>query len=77
MYAKQEAGSFRGGRMCNMSEEGLHFETDSFLEPGSSIFIKLYGASSEDRAQVIWCREIVDRGLPFFKVGVKFSEPLV
>ncbi|MDZ7598237.1 MAG: PilZ domain-containing protein [Desulfobacterales bacterium] len=64
-------------RMCNASEDGLFFESDSRFAPGAQIYVMVPGSCDVDRAKVVWCREILDPDAPRYRVGATFPNTLV
>ncbi len=83
---------FYRARTFNHSEEGLYFESDFFLKPGASIYVrvdncipKTFGSSICDCgrvrslaiAEVKWCEELHSTGGFFYGVGLKYYEPAI
>jgi hypothetical protein len=64
-------------RMCNASEDGLFFEADTRLSPGTQVYVMAAGTCDLDRAKVVWCREILDPDSPRYRVGATFPKTLV
>ena len=71
-------------KMGNQSREGLYFETDRVLEPGSNVSIKMVSPEEghPEKAyymrdgQVIWCKALGDK-ISRFGVGVKILRKVV
>lgn len=83
---------FYSAKTTNHSKEGLHFELDFPLKPGTSVYIRVEDLSPEafgskgsrcrrlpslSLAQVRWCKEIHDPGGNYYKVGLKYYHPAV
>ena len=74
----QDSGNLTLVTLCNQSENGLYFETDHALQPGSNVSIKMIAPErcrSEDAyglhdGRVVWCQKIHGGGARF-GVGVK------
>ncbi len=71
-------------KMGNQSREGLYFETDRVLEPGSNVSLKMVSPEGgyPEKAyymrdgQVIWCKALGDK-ISRFGVGVKILRKVV
>ena len=76
------------GKMANYSQNGLYFESESALLPGTSILIRVQNKLDADRAyefregfrsmslgEVKWCKEFTSEGSTCYAVGVKYYEP--
>jgi len=66
----------------NFSEEGMYFETDVALKPGTKLIIKfdqpIFPKESERLTSIVqWCKELADdRGtISSFGLGVEFIKP--
>jgi hypothetical protein len=66
--------------MYNYSTQGIYFESDYALQPGSDIHIKVedqpkgshaIGADKCYKAKIKWCKEIADTDPSRFGVGVQ------
>jgi len=83
LFADNHNDRFISATMHNVSIDGMHFVSDTFLKPGSDIRVALPDEEIQDkspgificdthRAQVVWC-EKANSGTRF-KVGVRFSK---
>ncbi len=71
-------------KLCNQSRDGLYFEMDRILEPGTIVSIKLVPPENclpenpyyMRDGRVIWCQKI-DDGKALFGVGVKILRKFV
>ena len=76
------------GKMVNYSQNGMHFESESALKPGTSILIRVQnnldadgtfafeeGFRSMSLGEVKWCKEFISEGSAHYAVGVKYYEP--
>jgi hypothetical protein len=76
------------GKMANYSQNGLYFESESALKPGTSILIRVQnnldangtfefkeGFRSISLGEVKWCKEFISEGSTHYAVGVKYYEP--
>ena len=76
------------GTMTNYSQNGLYFESESALKPGTSILIRVQnnldadgtfefkeGFRSMSLGEVKWCKEFISEGSAHYAVGVKYYEP--
>ncbi len=72
----------------NYSQNGLYFESESALQPGASILIRVQKNLDADTAgnfregfrsmalgEVKWCKEFISEGSTCYGVGVKYYEP--
>ena len=76
------------GKMANYSQNGLYFESESALQPGTSILIRVQNNLDVGRAfefkegfrsislgEVKWCKEIISESSTYYGVGVRYYEP--
>lgn len=88
-------GYFNSEHYCpakavNHSPEGMYIETDLFLRPGASVYLrvdhqtpnngssgvfKCEGHPTVALAEVKWCRELTDAGDFNYGVGLKYHQP--
>ena len=88
-------GYFNSEHYCpakavNHSPEGMYIETDLFLRPGASVYLrvdhqmpnngssgvfKCKGHPTVALAEVKWCRELTDAGDFNYGVGLKYHQP--
>ncbi len=80
---KKENSYFTPAKMCNYSIDGMYFESDYAIQPGSDICIAKVksspvkcGSEVSDsyRAKVRWCKEIADSNPSCYGIGVQYSE---
>jgi hypothetical protein len=87
-YAYFSKGPYFQSFTFNNCSEGMNFRSAFFLQPGSTILIRIKnfhpdgpcrgdcrGLKSLALAEVRWCEEIVDADSAYFDVGVKYYEP--
>jgi hypothetical protein len=76
------------GRMENYSQNGLYFESESALQPGTTILTRVLKNLDADYArkvrkgfrsvalgEVKWCKEIISESSTYYGVGVRYYEP--
>ncbi len=76
------------GRMANYSQNGLYFESESALQSGTSILIRVLKNLDADNApevregfrsvalgEVKWCKEFISEGSTYYGIGVRYYEP--
>ncbi len=76
------------GKLINISDGGMSFETDAAIKPGATIFIKLETFPATDAtsfcracmrtislAEVKWCQEKFRNEISRYGVGVKYPIP--
>jgi hypothetical protein len=76
------------GQTLNYGSGGMCFQSNFFLKPGATVFIRLKGSKpngfckgvseglrSVTLAEVKWCREIHDIAVPAYSVGVRYFPP--
>jgi hypothetical protein len=78
---------YHAGRMYNYSPDGMCFVSNSPIDPGSEIMVKMefYSpiicgseACENYRAKVVWCREVKDVYASYYgkyEVGVNYLRP--
>ena len=84
------SGHYCSARAVNHSPEGMYIETDLFLRPGASIYVRFdhvtpHNGSSGVRkceghpivalAEVKWCRELSCTGDYNYGAGLKYYQP--
>lgn len=70
-----ESNATIGARIANCSEDGIYFETESALEPGTDIFVAAENDNKFFRARVIWCKRMVSETAIYFGVGAEYTDP--
>ena len=72
------------GLMFDCCKGGMHFISDSYVEPGATIILspcealRNYLPTTDGcgcQAKVIWCRPCMEQELQGFKIGVQFVQP--
>ncbi|QTA88731.1 PilZ domain-containing protein [Desulfonema magnum] len=81
-YADLNTENYHDGKMCNISESGMYFESgNNSLRRGSEVCIKMVDSADIHspeacdgyRAEVMWCRKISENKTdPSYGVGVRF-----
>jgi hypothetical protein len=75
-------------KMANYSQNGLYFESESALKPGTSILIRVQNNLHEDSTfefkegfrsislgEVKWCKKYISEGSTYYAVGVRYYQP--
>jgi hypothetical protein len=83
-FAEYNSGQFHEAVMLNESTNGMYFETDFQLSPGSLIHVNIIpppymGTWSPDNmytAEIRWCRPLKPDSSQRFGVGVRFCPPV-
>lgn len=85
IHAEHDSDDYHAARMYNYSMDGMCFVSNTALDPGSDINIKMeyhtpmiYGPISKEnyRARVKWCKAVRDVYASYygkFEVGVKYD----
>ena len=74
-----KAGIFHKATMLNYSKNGMYFETDSIMEPGTEIYLGVENSSDESfadeyecrRAEIMW-RKKLKKSFFNYGYGIKF-----
>ncbi len=84
VFADWNSHNWKKGGICNFSQGGLNFESNTLLQPGEDIFIKIEnfmadilenaGKDMPLRAEVVWCKESAKEYTPFYEIGAKYTE---
>jgi len=76
-----DIGAIQNNRMLNCSDDGLHFESDQLLLPGTEVFIRIEnflhsqtGAYRCHHVKIKWGRRIKNSPY-FYGYGAKYVEP--
>jgi hypothetical protein len=78
MLENENTGHFMYAKMSNYSDEGLYFETDFAIRPGTVINIRLdnppFATALNDYCAVVkWCKELGEEDTNYtFGVGVRY-----
>jgi hypothetical protein len=87
-FARFNSTQYFQGKMANYSQNGQYFESESALQPGTCILIRVQNNIEGDRAfrfeegfrsislgEVKWCKKFIAEGSTHYAVGVKYYEP--
>jgi hypothetical protein len=81
---------FYRAKTTNHSRDGLHFESDFPLKPGSGIYIRVENYTPDASipkncccgglrrvalAEVKWCKEMPGKDEGYYQIGLKYHEP--
>ena len=78
----QEHDEGRPAIAFDCCKEGMHFISDDYIGPGTTIFIRPCdgeyphlgdGCETALRARVVWCRRCIEADKQGFSIGVHFS----
>ena len=62
-------------QLFNCSEDGIYFESDIGLQPGTDVFIARFDDDKYFRAMVVWCKKL-DRQTAFsYGTGAIYDDP--
>jgi hypothetical protein len=82
-------GLCRIARTKNRSPDGMYIESDYFLRPGATVYLKLenkmsdasekpscacYGLRTVTLGEVKWCQELSAPGSSLYGIGLKYYE---
>ena len=62
-------------KISNCSEEGVFFESELKLLPGTVVFISSDGDSKYCRAEVKWSEKLDQAGAERYGIGAKYIDP--
>jgi len=81
-YAVYNTENFIDATLCNSSEGGMYFESDTDIQPGTEICIRMtdyspdiHGPEAREgyRAEVMWCRKVFkEENRSCYGVGARF-----
>ncbi len=87
VFTDWRSNAFFTAVIQNHSTGGIHFKSDTAVEPGSDILIRAEDSLSEEngryqggyrcRAVVIWCKENPDEDSYRYIIGAEYYEPQV
>jgi hypothetical protein len=81
-YNNKSKAYYTPAVMYNYTTQGIYFESDYALQPGSDVHIKvedqpkgrhIIGADKRYKAKVKWCKEIAESDPSRFGVGVQYA----
>jgi hypothetical protein len=62
-------------KISNCSQEGIFFESELNLLPGTVVFISSYGDSKYYRAKVKWTEKLDRAGVELYGIGAEYIDP--
>ena len=62
-------------KISNCSQEGIFFESELNLLPGTVVFISSYGHSKYYRAEVKWTEKLHRAGVELHGIGAEYIDP--
>ena len=62
-------------KISNCSQEGIFFESELNLLPGTVVFISSYGDSKYYRAEVKWTEKLDRAGVERYGIGAEYIDP--
>jgi hypothetical protein len=62
-------------KISNCSQEGIFFESELNLLPGTVVFISSYGDSKYYRAEVKWTEKLGRAGVERYGIGAEYIDP--
>jgi len=62
-------------KISNCSQEGIFFESELNLLPGTVVFISSYGDSKYYRAEVKWTEKLDRAGVELYGIGAEYIDP--
>lgn len=75
-FAHSDIKNVFEAKLINCSEDGIYFESDIGLQPGTDVFL----ADSDDnkffRAEVIWCKKLDPDGVYDYGIGARYKDPV-
>jgi hypothetical protein len=75
-YAYTTAKDLFNAKIVNCSEDGIYLESNFALQPGMVIFVADNNDNKYFRAEVKWCKKLVDsKDSNHFGIGAKYSDP--
>jgi hypothetical protein len=91
-FSRYNTNHYHQGRLKNISEGGLYFESQTALRPGETIFIriiplsahpspaagsvKIQGLRASTLGEVKWCRELSESKIYRYGVGIQYHAPV-
>jgi hypothetical protein len=75
-FAHSNTRNIFHARLINCSEDGIYFESQIGLQPGTYVFIAGFGDNKFFRAEVKWCKNLDHDGVYDFGIGAKYCDPV-
>ncbi len=80
LYSKHGRSDDSAAIIYNYSMDGIYFESEYPVRPGSDIYIKMVNRSTDAcdgyRVEVKWCKEIDRPDISGYGIGVQYSRPI-
>jgi hypothetical protein len=86
IYAYHDTDQFFPAVMCNFSSDGMCFETQIGIDPGSEIYIMMENYAPDTIhaelyegyfGKVLWCFQQTGGDPPGYKIGVKYYKTVI
>lgn len=83
LYAGYDSESYDKATMLNSCSGGMYFKSDSPIQPGCDLHIKIQDQLRERynpdqhkafRAKVKWCRQVTDDRATYYGIGVQYTD---
>jgi len=71
VYTDGASDHYHDAVMCNFSEDGMCFESDTPMEPGTELYIKTVDFCSTNKCKVAWCHKIGSGDDEKYDIGLK------
>lgn len=71
VYTDGSADHYHDAMMCNFSEDGMCFESDTPMEPGTEVSIKTVHFPSTNKCKVAWCHKVGSGDDEKYDIGLK------
>ena len=75
-FVSSETKEMLQAKLINCSPEGLYFESETSLSPGTNILISGADNSKYFRAEVKWCKKLSSEEDAFYGIGAEYCEPV-
>ncbi|WP_300675173.1 PilZ domain-containing protein [Desulfoluna sp.] len=71
VYTDAADDHYHDAMMCNFSDDGMCFESDTAMEPGTDLYVKTVNFCSINQCKVAWCHKIGSGDDEKYDIGLK------
>ena len=71
LFYENDVTDHHKAMMQNFSEQGMYMESEEYVRPGATVFVKTINYRSVDKYQVRWCNRISGMEGQSFGIGLQ------
>ncbi|MBU1171159.1 MAG: PilZ domain-containing protein [Proteobacteria bacterium] len=71
LFSNDNLENHHRAMMQNFSDKGMYFESNEYIRPGSTVYVKTINYCSVNKCEVRWCSRINAEGKEVFGIGLQ------